>query len=66
MIANSNACGGQTGFINGSGEDCDTFESTPFVKATGATQLQLVIAKGMVSLRIFQKSCKPGTFHVIL
>lgn len=35
MIANSNACGNQTGFITGSGRDYDNPERTPYVKATG-------------------------------
>ena len=55
MSANSNAYEGQTGFINGSGRDCNNLESTPSVEVTGTTELQIVIAGRVVDLWIFQE-----------
>lgn len=55
MIANSNAYGGQTGFMNGSGRYCDNLESTPYVKSTGTTQLQIIITNGLVDFWTFQE-----------
>lgn len=55
MIANSNAYEGQTGFINGSGRDCNNLESTPSMEVTGTTQLQIVITGRVVDLWIFQE-----------
>lgn len=55
MFANSNAYGGQTGFINGSGRDYNNLESMPYVKATGTTKIQLIIANGVADVWIFQE-----------
>lgn len=50
MVANSNAHGGQTGFINRSGRDYDNLGSTPYVKANGTTQLQRIVASRVADL----------------
>ena len=55
MIANSNAYEGQTGFINGSGRDCNNLESTPSVEVTGTTQFQIVVTGRVVDFCIFQE-----------
>ena len=55
MTENSNAYGGQTGFIDGSGRDCNNLESTSDVEVTGTTQLQIVITGRGVDLWIFQE-----------
>lgn len=55
MFGNSNAYWGQTGFINGSRRVYDNLESTPYVKATGTTKIQLIIANGVADLWIFQE-----------
>ena len=67
MIANSNAYEGQTGFINGSGRDCNNLESTPSMKVTGTySASDSHYWQGGGSLDFPREAVSDGIFHAIL
>lgn len=68
MIANSNVCGDQTGFITGSGRDYGNLERTPYVKATGINHSASAhhCSRGGRSLDFPRKAVNHNIFHASL
>lgn len=67
MIANSNAFGGQTGFIKWDRQALgQPWERTPSVKATGIAQPQLIV-NGVADCWMFQEKLQIAVyFHATL